>query len=49
MQVDDEIFQRNVGAELSPGRVYDMVYEITGDRGQAEIQKAWRQLALTRS
>jgi hypothetical protein len=49
VSAEEEIFLRNVDADLSPDRVYDLVLKLTGDETEAEKRKGLRWLEMTRS
>jgi hypothetical protein len=44
MQLEDELFLRGVASEMTPEKVHDIVYGLTGDKDEAEKRKEWRWL-----
>ena len=49
MNAEEEIFHRNCDSDLTPERVYDLVFKLTGDEDEALKRKALRWLETTRS
>jgi hypothetical protein len=44
MQLEDELFLRGVAMEMTPEKVEEIVYGLTGDADEAAKRKEWRWL-----